>query len=102
HTIAAPVSRFWFTEGPHNTAVIRDSKSGGLWAGDPRTHKRGEGPRIFPPAKRKNGDEGEQKVNVQNLALKTWMARTSPAMRRHGIAVSSRRGCGDTRSAFHR
>src|SRR4029077_11023219 len=28
HTIAAPVSRFIFTEGPHNTAVIRDSKTG--------------------------------------------------------------------------
>src|SRR5438874_4387245 len=35
HTIAAPASRFLFTEGPHNTAVIRDRKSGELWTSIP-------------------------------------------------------------------
>jgi hypothetical protein len=56
HTIAAPVSRFWFTEGPHNTAVIRDSKTGELWTVDPWTHKGSEVPDIFPLAKWKVGD----------------------------------------------
>jgi hypothetical protein len=56
HTIAAPVSRFWFTEGPHNTAVIRDSKTGELWTVDPWTHKGSEVPDIFPLAKWKAGD----------------------------------------------
>ena len=47
HTIAAPVARF----PPHNTAVIRDRKSNGLWTVDPWTHKSGEVPDIFPLAK---------------------------------------------------
>ena len=56
HTIAAPASRFLFTEGPHNTAVIRDRKSGELWTVDPWTHKGSEVPDIFPLAKWKDGD----------------------------------------------
>ena len=56
HTIAAPASRFLFTEGPHNTAVIRDGKTGELWTVDPWTHKGSEVPDIFPLAKWKAGD----------------------------------------------
>ena len=52
HTIAAPVARF----PPHNTAVIRDRKSNGLWTVDPWTHKSGEVPDIFPLAKWKAGE----------------------------------------------
>lgn len=57
HTIAAPASRFLFTEGPHNTAVIRDRKTNELWTVDPWTHKGSEVPDIFPLAKWKGGDE---------------------------------------------
>src|SRR5262245_818886 len=56
HTIAAPVSRFLFTEGPHNTAVIKDRKTSELWTVDPWTHKGSEVPDIFPLAKWKAGD----------------------------------------------
>jgi hypothetical protein len=52
HTIAAPVARF----PPHNTAVIRDRKSNGLWTVYPLTHKSGEVPDIFPLAKWKAGE----------------------------------------------
>jgi len=55
HTIAAPASRFLFTEGPHK-AVIRDRKSGELWTVGPWTHKGSEVPDIFPLAKWKDGD----------------------------------------------
>ncbi len=56
HTVATPVSRFLFTEGPHNTAVIKDRKSNELWTVDPWTHKGSEVPDIFPLAKWKAGD----------------------------------------------
>ena len=56
HTIAAPASRFLFTEGPHNTAVIKDRKTNELWTVDPWTHKGSEFPDIFPLAKWKAGD----------------------------------------------
>src|SRR5215467_10448387 len=56
HTIAAPVSRFLFTEGPHNTAVIKDRKTNELWTVDPWTHKGSEVPDIWPLAKWKAGD----------------------------------------------
>ena len=56
HTIAAPVSRFLFTEGPHNTAVIKDSKTNELWTVDPWTHKGSEVPDIWPLAKWKEGE----------------------------------------------
>jgi hypothetical protein len=56
HTIAAPVSRFLFTEGPHNTAVIKDRKTNELWTVDPWTHKGSEVPDIFPLAKWKAGE----------------------------------------------
>jgi len=56
HTIAAPASRFLFTEGPHNTAVIKDIKTSELWTVDPWTHKGSELPDIFPLAKWKEGD----------------------------------------------
>src|SRR5262249_61308390 len=75
HTIAAPVSRFWFTEGPHNTAVIRDSKSGGLWTVDPWEQKGSGGPDIFPVAKRKTGGGGGENAKGHNLAPKKWSAR---------------------------
>jgi hypothetical protein len=44
HTIAAPVSQFLITEGPHNTAVIRDRKINQLWTVDPWTHQGSEVP----------------------------------------------------------
>jgi hypothetical protein len=56
HTIAAPASRFLLTEGPHNTAVIKDRKTSELWTVDPWTHKGSEAPDIFPLAKWKDGD----------------------------------------------
>ena len=56
HTIAAPVSRFLFTEGPHNTAVIKDRKTSELWTVDPWTHKGSEVPDIWPLAKWKAGE----------------------------------------------
>src|SRR5947209_2228736 len=56
HTIAAPVSRFLFTEGPHNTAVIQDRKTNELWTVDPWTHKGSEVPDIWPLAKWKAGE----------------------------------------------
>jgi hypothetical protein len=56
HTIAAPVSRFLFTEGPHNTAVIKDRKTNELWTVDPWTHKGSEVPDIWPLAKWKAGE----------------------------------------------
>jgi hypothetical protein len=56
HTIAAPASRFLFTEGPHNTAVIKDRKTNELWTVDPWTHKGSEVPDIWPLAKWKAGD----------------------------------------------
>jgi hypothetical protein len=56
HTIAAPASRFIFTEGPHNTAVIKDRKTSELWTVDPWTHKGSEVPDIFPLEKCKAGD----------------------------------------------
>ena len=56
HTIAAPVSRFLFTEGPHNTAMIKDRKTNELWTVDPWTHKGSEVPDIFPLAKWKAGE----------------------------------------------
>jgi len=56
HTIAAPVSRFLFTEGPHNTAMIKDHKTNELWTVDPWTHKGSEVPDIFPLAKWKGGE----------------------------------------------
>jgi hypothetical protein len=55
HTIAAPASRFLFTEGPHNTAVIKDRKTNELWTVDPWTHKGSEAPDIWPLAKWKAG-----------------------------------------------
>jgi len=55
HTIAAPASRFLFTEGPHNTAVIKDRKTNELWTVDPWTHKGSEVPDIWPLAKWKAG-----------------------------------------------
>ncbi len=56
HTIAAPASRFLLTEGPHNTAVIKDRKTGELWTVDPWTHQGSEVPDIWPLAKWKEGD----------------------------------------------
>jgi len=56
HTIAAPVSRFLITEGPHNTAVIQDRKTNELWTVDPWTHKGSEVPDIWPLAKWKAGE----------------------------------------------
>jgi len=56
HTIAAPASRFLFTEGPHNTAVIRDRKTSELWTVDPWTHKGSETPDIWPLARWKAGE----------------------------------------------
>src|SRR5260370_1270262 len=56
HTIAAPVSRFLFTQGPHNTAVHQDRQTNELWTVDPWTHKGSEVPDIFPLAKVKAGD----------------------------------------------
>ena len=56
HTIAAPVSQFLITEGPHNTAVIRDRKTNELWTVDPWTHQGSEVPDIFPLAKWKAGE----------------------------------------------
>jgi hypothetical protein len=56
HTIAAPASRFLFTEGPHNTAVIKDRKTNELWTVDPWTHKGSEVPDIWPLAKWKAGE----------------------------------------------
>jgi hypothetical protein len=55
HTIAAPASRFLFTEGPHNTAVIKDRKTNELWTVDPWTHQGSEVPDIWPLAKWKAG-----------------------------------------------
>jgi hypothetical protein len=55
HTIAAPAFRFLFTEGPHNTAVIKDRKTNELWTVDPWTHKGSEVPDIWPLAKWKAG-----------------------------------------------
>jgi len=55
HTIVAPASRFLFTEGPHNTAVIKDRKTNELWTVDPWTHKGSEVPDIWPLAKWKAG-----------------------------------------------
>ena len=55
HTIAAPASRFLFTEGPHNSAVIKDRKTNELWTVDPWTHKGSEAPDIWPLAKWKAG-----------------------------------------------
>jgi len=55
HTIAAPASRFLLTEGPHNTAVIKDRKTNELWTVDPWTHKGSEVPDIGPLAKWKAG-----------------------------------------------
>jgi hypothetical protein len=56
HTIAAPESRFLLTEGPHNTAVIKDRKTNELWTVDPWTHKGSEVPDIFPLARWKVGE----------------------------------------------
>jgi hypothetical protein len=56
HTIAAPASRFLFTEGPHNTAVIKDRRTNGLWTVDPWTHKGSEIPDIWPLARWKAGE----------------------------------------------
>ena len=56
HTIAAPASRFLFTEGPHNTEVIKDRKTNELWTVDPWTHKGSEAPDIWPLAKWKAGE----------------------------------------------
>jgi hypothetical protein len=56
HTIAAPASRFLFTEGPHNTAVIKDRRTNELWTVDPWTHKGSEVPDIWPLAKWKAGE----------------------------------------------
>jgi hypothetical protein len=56
HTIAAPASRFLFTEGPHNTAVIKDRRTNELWTVDPWTHKGSEIPDIWPLAKWKAGE----------------------------------------------
>src|SRR6516165_1221782 len=44
HTIAAPASRFLLTEGPHNTAVIKERKINQLWTVDPWTHQGSEVP----------------------------------------------------------
>jgi hypothetical protein len=55
HTIAAPASRFLFTEGPHNTAVIKDRNTNELWTVDPWTHKGSEVPDIWPLSKWKAG-----------------------------------------------
>ena len=55
HTIAAPASRFLLTEGPHNTAVIKDRKTNELWTVDPWTHKGSEVPDIWPLEKWKEG-----------------------------------------------
>ena len=55
HTIAAPASRFLLTEGPHNTAVIKDRNTNELWTVDPWTHKGSEVPDIWPLAKWKAG-----------------------------------------------
>ena len=51
HTIAAPASRFLFTEGPHNSAVIKVRKTNELWTVDPWTHKGSEVPDISPLVK---------------------------------------------------
>jgi hypothetical protein len=56
HTIAAPASRFLFTEGPHNTAVIKDRRTNELWTVDPWTHKGSEIPDIWPLARWKAGE----------------------------------------------
>jgi hypothetical protein len=55
HAIAAPASRFLITEGPHNTAVIKDRKTNELWTVDPWTHKGSEVPDIWPLARWKSG-----------------------------------------------
>jgi hypothetical protein len=55
HTVAAPAWRFLFNEGPHNTAVIKDRKTGELWTVDPWTHKGSETPDIWPLPKWKAG-----------------------------------------------
>jgi hypothetical protein len=55
HTIAAPAFRFLLTEGPHNTAVIKDRRTNELWTVDPWTHKGSEIPDIWPLAKWKAG-----------------------------------------------
>jgi len=55
HTIAAPISRFLITEGPHNTAVIKDRSTGQDWTVDPWTHKGSEVPDIWPVARWKAG-----------------------------------------------
>ena len=55
HAIAAPAFRFLFTDGPHNTAVIKDRKTSELWTVDPWTHKGSEVPDIWPLAKWKAG-----------------------------------------------
>jgi hypothetical protein len=55
HTIAAPAFRFLFTEGPHNTAVIKDRRTNELWTVDPWTHKGSEVPDIWPLEKWKAG-----------------------------------------------
>ena len=51
HAIAAPISRLLITEGPHNTAVIRDKRTGQHWTVDPWTHKGSEVPDIWPVEK---------------------------------------------------
>jgi hypothetical protein len=55
HSVAAPAFRFLWTEGPHNTAVIKDRKTSELWTVDPWTHKGSEVPDIWPLAKWKAG-----------------------------------------------
>ena len=51
HAIAAPISRLLITEGPHNTAVIKDKRTGQHWTVDPWTHKGSEVPDIWPVEK---------------------------------------------------
>jgi hypothetical protein len=51
-----PASRFIFTEGPHNAAVIEGRKTSELWTVDPWTLKGSEVPDIFPLEKWKAGD----------------------------------------------
>ena len=55
HAIVAPAFRFLITEGPHNTAVIKDRKTSELWTVDPWIHKGSEVPDIWPLAKWKAG-----------------------------------------------
>ena len=55
HSIAAPISRFLLSEGPHNTAVITDRRTKQDWTVDPWTRKGGDGPDIWPVAKWKAG-----------------------------------------------